>query len=294
MTSGNRAKRWCSRSSTVIAGGARAPSTFAMTTAGAVGVGRAQRVVQHRPQVLLELRRARALDRPVPRVVRAHGQLVDHDLARGQSRTAPPRAARSRRARRRCAAPAPARPRRASAVSPGAGASTSTHWPSACTVSTTGHAAAWPNGERATSAASSRRIGTRSSAISGVPAASSSATSSGVGVEPHAAPVVAAADGLEHRRHRPRRTRRGRRGVVISANRGPAMPSSASRRRITSLSWACRSASGAGVHGHPVGDQRAQVLLRHLLVVEGDGRAAARERPQRREVGRRARARRPG
>ena len=37
-----------------------------------------------------------------------------------------------------------------------------------------------------------------------------------------------------------------------------------------------------GVHGDALGDQRPQVLLRHLLVVEGHGRAAARERPQRR------------
>ena len=42
-------------------------------------------------------------------------------------------------------------------------------------------AAACPNGERATSAASSLRIDTRCSAISGMPAARSSSTSSGVG-----------------------------------------------------------------------------------------------------------------
>ena len=63
----------------------------------------------------------------------------------------------------------------------GAGARTSTHCPSRCTVSTTGHAAACPWGERATCTASSRRIVTACSAISGVPAASSCATSAGSG-----------------------------------------------------------------------------------------------------------------
>ena len=63
----------------------------------------------------------------------------------------------------------------------GAGASTSTHCPSRCTVSTTGHAAACPYGERATCTASSRRIVTACSTISGVPEPSSCATRSGEG-----------------------------------------------------------------------------------------------------------------
>ena len=46
-------------------------------------------------------------------------------------------------------------------------ASTVTQIPSRCTVSTTGHAAPWPNGDRATSAVSSRRIATRSSSSRG-------------------------------------------------------------------------------------------------------------------------------
>jgi hypothetical protein len=41
----------------------------------------AQRPVEHRPQVLLELRRHRALDRPVPGVVRAQRELVDEQPA---------------------------------------------------------------------------------------------------------------------------------------------------------------------------------------------------------------------
>ena len=49
-----------------------------MATAGAVRRGVPERVVQHGPQVLLELRRPGALDGPVARVVRPHGQLV-HD-----------------------------------------------------------------------------------------------------------------------------------------------------------------------------------------------------------------------
>ena len=43
-----------------------------------------------------------------------------------------------------------------SSESPGAGTSTSLQTPSRCTVSTTGHTATWPNGDRATWAASSR------------------------------------------------------------------------------------------------------------------------------------------
>jgi hypothetical protein len=40
---------------------------------------RAERPVEHRAQVLLELRGLGALDRPVPGVVRAQGELVDDD-----------------------------------------------------------------------------------------------------------------------------------------------------------------------------------------------------------------------
>ena len=38
----------------------------------------AQRQIEHRPQVILELRGVRAVDGPVAGVVRPHGQLVDH------------------------------------------------------------------------------------------------------------------------------------------------------------------------------------------------------------------------
>src|SRR5262245_25855609 len=62
---------------------------------------------------------------------------------------------------------------------PGAGASTSTHMPSRCTVSTTGYAATCPNGDRATIAASSRRSGTFSSTMSSSPWSSSGFTATG-------------------------------------------------------------------------------------------------------------------
>ena len=80
--SGNRANRWCSRSSTLIAG-AVARAEHVRHHHGRRGrVGGAERVVEHRAQVLLELRGAGALDRPVAGVVRAHRQLVDDAAAR--------------------------------------------------------------------------------------------------------------------------------------------------------------------------------------------------------------------
>ena len=43
--------------------------------------GRAEWIVQHRPQVLFELTGDRAVHGPVSGVVRAHGQLIDHQCA---------------------------------------------------------------------------------------------------------------------------------------------------------------------------------------------------------------------
>src|SRR5829696_2487484 len=43
----------------------------------------AQREIEYRPQMVLELRGVRAVDSPVTRVVRTHGQLVDQDRAVG-------------------------------------------------------------------------------------------------------------------------------------------------------------------------------------------------------------------
>jgi hypothetical protein len=69
---------------------------------------------------------------------------------------------------RRCAAAAVAGAR------PGAGASTSRQIPSCWTVCTTGYAAAWPLGERATSTASSRSNATCSSTIRSIPSSRAS------------------------------------------------------------------------------------------------------------------------
>ena len=108
--------------------------------------GRAERVVQHRAQVLLELRGARALDRPVGRVVRTHRQLVDQQraVAVSNSSTASTPVTPSSDAMRSASRWASSA---SSSARPGAGAMTSTQMPSCCTVSTTGQAAPWPNGD---------------------------------------------------------------------------------------------------------------------------------------------------
>ena len=106
------------------------------------------------------------------------------------------------------------------------------------------------------------------------------------GVEPHAAAVVAAAHGLQHRRSAERDQ------VVRRGDLGEPRPGDAERRQPSAhheLVLRVHERVRPGVHGDALGDQRPQVLLRHLLVVERHGRAAARERPQRRQVRRRAR-----
>ena len=76
--------------------------------------------------------------------------------------------------------------------------------PSRCTVSTTGHAAPWPNGERATSAASSRRIVDafldQNTDALGEIAAREFARLVHIADQQHTAAVVAAARRLEHDR----------------------------------------------------------------------------------------------
>ena len=102
----------------------------------------------------------------------------------------------------------------------------------------------------------------------------------------HALAVVAAARGLEH--DRPADVvgeggdRRGR--CDASAQAGCGSPASASARRSTSLSCAWTSAAGPG--RDPVAGrlQGAQVLGRHVLVVEGDDGGAVGERRQGGEV----------
>ena len=168
-----------------------------------------------------------------------------------------------------------ARPARSGSRS-GAGATTSRQMPSTCVDATTGYAAAWPLGERATSADSSRRKSTSSSASS-----------------PH--PGLARPPGTPRRTRRPtgrtrrpcRRSRRGwssartatrrrRANSATSATDPTTRCAGTARRarpagpRITALSWACTSASGPGRTAIPASLERVQVLGRHVLVVEGD------------------------
>ena len=178
LTSGNRAARWCTRSSIPIAGTAvvavgdgRPAEHVAHHGERRDRVGATERVVQHRPQVLLELAGHRPVHRPVAGVVRAHGQLVDDQPVRRRRRRRRPGTARPPAPRRHPGRAATRRANRLAAAAmsssrPGAGAITSTQMPSCCTVCTMGQAAAWPNGDRATSAASSRCSGTKDSTTS--------------------------------------------------------------------------------------------------------------------------------
>ena len=169
-------------------------------------------------------------------------------------------------------------------ASPGAGASTSWQTPPRWTVCTTGYAAPWPYGERATSAASSAskrdmllgehrdRVGQHRGRLGGRPA------------HPDPAPVVAAADRLEHDRPAPVRGPRGHPGQVASPARtgGRARPA----RAAAPASPACPGCTGA--RRRRAGPaalrrgllQRGQVRTGHVLVVEGhhvaaDGRTRA-------------------
>ena len=92
----------------------------------------------------------------------------------------------------------------------GAGAMTSWHTPSRWTDSTTGYAIAWPDGDRATRADSSRAKSTRSSTITGTPAPRTGGDFAGGAVdEPDALAVVATSGRLRGRpaSHRSRRPR---------------------------------------------------------------------------------------
>ena len=119
-----------------------------MTVHGARGRGVAERQVEHGAQVLLELAGDGAVHRPVAAVVRAHRELVD-DVCR-----APPVPGRTSNSSTASTPVTPSSPAIRSAASvatdarsgsrPGAGARTSVQMPSVWTVSTTGHAAAWP------------------------------------------------------------------------------------------------------------------------------------------------------
>ncbi len=147
-----------------------------------------------------------------------------------------------------------------SGSSPGAGASTSVQMPSVCTVSTTGQAAAWPDGLRATSTASSRTKSTFSSSSRppstgpGSPTrASQSASSSAEDTTLDALAVVAAARGLgddrASRRSSPKAVTSA--AVVARVHRGQAIPSPSRRSRMASLSWAKCSAARLGCTATP-------------------------------------------
>ena len=132
---------------------------------------------------------------------------------------------------------------------------TSTQIPSDCTVCTTGHAAPWPNGERATSAASSRTIGTSSSASSTVPAAAAAAITSAADAGlvtthtplPSYPPRMALRiSGQPVRVAKSASAWAGSAATDRSSQRGTGTPSSPSRVRMTALSCACRSAPGPG------------------------------------------------
>ncbi len=120
FASGIRANRWCSRSSMLIVGVCLRTKHIGHHGHRRDRRGVAERIVEHRAQMLFELAGARAVHGPVAGVVRAHRQLVDQQPARRRSRTARRPARRPRRARRPAATPALPR-RRASSIVEGRG-----------------------------------------------------------------------------------------------------------------------------------------------------------------------------
>ena len=129
--------------------------------------------------------------------------------------------------------------------------------PSRCTLSTTGYAACWPLGARATNADSSRRNVDPLLHEYGRPGADRREDGVGLALvldEPDPLAVVPAARGLDDDRearalggeaHDLGRLGRRRRAA------GTAPPARPSRRRMTTLSWACTSAPGPGRQAIP-------------------------------------------
>ena len=145
----------------------------------------------------------------------------------------------------------PARPGRGRARVPGRAPRCRS--PSVCTVSTTGHAAACPDGLRASEdgelAAEGHPLLEEQTVRRPTARASQSASSSAEATTPHALAVVSAAGGLGHDRP-PDLGAEGLgvgRGVGPRPTAGTECPSAPSRSRIASLSWANRSARGRGV-----------------------------------------------
>ena len=122
----------------------------------------------------------------------------------------------------------------------GAGASTSTQIPPSCTVSTTGYTATWPNGDRATRTASSRRSGTRSSTMNST-SGSGSSRSTNQTPRPSYPPRTA----FTTTGH-PKAA-----ASIVGAQRGTGTPSAPSRSRIARLSCTYRSGPGPGATVYP-------------------------------------------
>ena len=154
--------------------------------------------------------------------------------------------------------------------------------PSRWVEATTGHAATCPEGDRATSADSSRRKSTRSSARISRPEAKAAAQSSGVST--NQTPLPSYPPRVVFRTHgSPNASTSAT--EVTSALRGQGMPSSASRCAHHALVLGVHERLRPRTYGDPVGRQRVQVLGRHVLVVEGDHLAALGDRAQVGEVG---------
>ena len=169
--------------------------------------------------------------------------------------------------------------------------------PSVCTVSTTGHAAACPDGLRATE---HRELADEVDLLLGEQAPASSPRLRpraeprlqpvlGLvrgGDDAHALAVVATARGLDHDRPADLVAE----GLQRRPRPSPAPTAGRRRRsgepaRIASLSWAKTQRRGAGVQRDPVGLQGRQHVGRDVLVVERDDVAVAGERPHGLEVG---------
>ena len=239
--------------------------------------GRAERQVQHRAQVVLELAGDRAVLGPVAGVVRPHRQLVDQDPAvggleqlDGEDAGDVELAGDPQRDLLRLPASAGSRS--------GAGATTSWQMPSRWVDATTGYAAAWPLGrpghQRGQLAAEvDPLLGQQLDAGRRRPRRRRSSQSSGRADEPDALAVVPAAGGLEHAREAERLDvgDRGDHGVARARHAELGEPGP-----HHGLVLGVHQRLRAGAHGDPVGRERVQVLGRHVLVVEGDHRAARR------------------
>ena len=158
--------------------------------------------------------------------------------------------------------------------------------PSSWVEATTGYAAAWPLGERATRAESSRRKSTSSSA-------STSHAGGGGGVEgdlrlvegadhPDALAVVAAAGGLEDARQAEGLDLGGRGDDGVAGARHVELGEPATHHGLV---LGVDERARPGSYGDPVGLERVQVRGRHVLVVERDHARALGDPAQRRQVG---------